>query len=153
MSGRAGFVKLQKPCDTIPDTISRPETGIVMPNIRAGGQGRLTVQNFTNTDGVVILTLMDEQPAMAAYIRAGGSFTVDGIQDGEYLLFFSTGADWFGEGRAFLRNPRRMRFDESFPFSTTSWSSTIWTATLHAVRDGNASTSPVSPDRFPPIGP
>lgn len=142
-------IRLHKPCDAIPDGITRPESSIVMPNKQPGGPGKLTVENFTASDGVVILTTLEEQPTVAAYVRANETFSLDGIQNGVYYLYFSTGADWLADLGEFLRNARRMRFEDTFEYGRYG----SWRVTLHTVPGGNAGAAPVAPGQFPPIQP
>ena len=94
-----------------------------MPNTQAGGLGQLSVENGTSSDGVVILNLSEGDPVMATYIRAGDSYTMTGIRDGTYHLFFSTGSEWDGEANEFTESPSYKRFDDPLGFSTTAQTS------------------------------
>jgi len=146
IASNGGYVQLQQPCQMIPPGSFRPLTGIILPNRQGGGLGELFIENGNEVDGVVALMLND-QPVMAAYIRAGESFRMTGIQDGTYYLYFSTGDQWDGEARKFSGNVSHQRFDQSFLFRNYS----TWNVTLHAVSNGNATTQPVDPSQFPSL--
>jgi hypothetical protein len=137
------------PAATVPSGLSRPVSGVIMPNKSVGGHGELTVENGTTQDGVVILTL-NNASIMAAYIRTGDSFTMTGIRDGIYYLYFSTGTDW--NGKAFTNNSIHKKFDDSFEFTTGPTTYTTWSVTLQGVVGGTASASNVDASTFPSIG-
>jgi hypothetical protein len=153
VSGANTYVDLAQACDAFPDGIFRPLTGIIKPNTRGGGMGELSVENGTDTDGLVIMTMSNDEPVMAAYVRAGETVRMTGIADGTYVLFFSKGQDWNGNAGRFMRNVRYQRFEDAFPYSTTATTYTIWSVTLHGVVGGSASTESVDPDQFPDLGP
>jgi hypothetical protein len=133
----------------IPLGTIRPSTGVIKSNQDSGGYGELTVENGTTSDGVVILTLSDK-PVMSAYIRSGDSFTMKGILDGTYYLYFSTGADW--NGKAFTTTPSHQKFEDAFEFSTGSTTYTTWSVTLQGVVGGTAATENIDESQFPDIG-
>ena len=149
IAGGKQYVDLRVPCEEIPAGRFRPVTGYVTALGPANGHGQLTVENGTNNDGVVILTL-NEKPVAAAYIRAGDSFTIKDISDGIYYLYFSTGVDWNGD--RFVNQASYQRFDDSIPFTTSATTYTIWNVTLHGVVGGTASASDVDESEFPAIG-
>lgn len=149
VSGDSGSLTLQQPCDSIPIGSFRPFTGLVKPNALGGGYGELTVDNGTPADGVVILTL-DEQPIIAAYVRAGESFTMKDISDGTYYIYFSTGSEWNGE--KFTHTPSYHRFEDTIEFATTAQTYSTWSITLHGVVGGNAAAEEVGADEFPGLG-
>ena len=84
---------------------------------------------------------------MAVYIRALDSFTMQGIRDGTYYLYFSTGEEW--DGQRFTVNPRYQKFEEPFQFTTGETTYTTWNITLHGVVGGTASAENVSESDFP----
>jgi hypothetical protein len=127
---------------------ARPATGMITSN-NGGGHGLLTVENGTNQDGIAILTLNDV-PVLASYIRSGDSFTMRGIQDGVYFLYFSTGTDW--NGKTFATSPTYKKFEDPFPFETKATTYTSWRVTLQGVVGGNAAAENVNPNAFPQIG-
>jgi hypothetical protein len=153
VSGATRYVHLRKPCASIPKGTFRPSTGIVKPVARDDGSGELSVDNGTLYDGVVALTL-DKQPprraAVAAYIRAGESFTMTGILDGTYYLYFGTGSEW--DGAQFTKNAGYSRFEDALAFKTSLTKHTTWWVTLHGVVGGTAPTEKVEAADFPILG-
>lgn len=148
VSGAAQYIDLRTNCSSIPAGTFRPLTGIIKPNQRGGGSGTLTVDNGTTTDGLVILTL-DDVAIMAVYVRASDSFKMQGIRDGTYYLYFSTGEAW--DGQRFTVNPRYQKFEEPFQFTTGATTYTTWSITLHGVVGGTASAENISEGEFPAI--
>jgi|GEM_PF-1552452 len=140
-----------------PIAFFRPSTRLVLDERRLRGQGKLQIQNGLKYDGVVILALAEtpKPTLLAAYIRAGESYTITGIPDGEYVVMFASGADWSGE--KFNRDVQRQRFQDTFPFITTTdgdvKESDVWSITLQPVPDGNATVVPVDEADFPRISP
>jgi hypothetical protein len=130
----------------------RLATGTIVGEVGSrDGKGQLTVENGLDLDAVAILSGLDEQTLIAVYVQADDSFTLTGIRDGTYDLYFSLGEDWDSEQAEFTRRVRRSRFEESFSFRTTATTYTGWTVTLHPVAGGTAETEPVPEDEFPPL--
>ncbi|MGH3802232.1 MAG: hypothetical protein ACRDTD_19265 [Pseudonocardiaceae bacterium] len=125
--------------------------------VRAGnrtGRGELTIGNGSDQDAVVSLA-RNKSPAFSVYVRNGSKYTVKGIRDGTYEVFFTTGADWDPQNRTFTRDRTLQRFDDTLNFTTTETSTEIrwstWTITLHSVPGGTANTSKVNPNDFPAL--
>src|SRR5262249_3132084 len=83
------------------------------------GRGQLTSKNNTAHDAVITLTL-SRSPVYSVYVREGSQYTVTGIRDNTYEIFFATGTDWDSQSRRFTRDPAFQRFDETVDFATTS---------------------------------
>ena len=96
-------------------------------------------------------------PLVAVYIRAGDSFTIKGIKDGSYELYFKLGEDWDDQQGQFTRNVTRERFMELLSFETSSVAGgvqfTTITVTLYGLPEGNAETTPVPEEEFPKLRP
>ena len=89
------------------------------------------------------------KPVFTVYVRSKGSFTAKGIRSGTYRIYTASGADWNAAKKGFTRDCSFSKFDDTFKFTTTSVSASIWTVTLTPVVGGNASTSDVDPKSFP----
>jgi hypothetical protein len=150
LAGNPAGVQLVKPCDKIRHGTFRPFSSIAFPNQRPGNR-YLDVSNQTGSDCVVILVDQNQtdKPIYAAYVRTGDSFRLEGVGNGTYKLYFSTGAidSWDGDERKFTRGVRLQKFDVTFKFGRTAG----WRVTLHAVVRGNASASGVPPIGFPSL--
>jgi len=142
------LLSLSGPC-----THLQPITGILQDRQPRGGYGELTVENGRDDDAVAILTQLDGSPAKSAYIRAGESFTITGIADGHYELYFALGEGWDRERLEFTEAARRARFEDLLSFSTTRSATHItyssYSVTLHGVVGGTAVTRDVPADEFP----
>jgi hypothetical protein len=90
-----------------------------------------------------------KKPTLTVYVRSKAKFTATGVADGTYRIYSATGQDWNASKKGFTRGCGFTKFDDTFKFTTTSTSSTIWQITLTPVANGNASTSSVDPDAFP----
>jgi hypothetical protein len=148
ISGDSRHVERRVACEDIPPGAFRPLTGLIKTSQR-GGYGALTVSNGTSRDGVVIL-MLDDEPVMAAYVRSQDSLAMRSIPDGIYHLYFTTGSEWNGE--EFTSGASYQRFEDAFPFATTSTTYTTWSVTLHGVAGGTASAEAVDESAFPDIG-
>ena len=134
-----------------PEVPVGPSTGLLDRYGNETGTGELNVKNGTNGDGVVILADLDDKPLLAAYIRSGESYSLTGIPDGEYRLFFSKGERWDDEKKAFTRRVSRQRFEDTFLFTSTATSYSAWEVTLYGVAGGNAGAEDVAESQFPTL--
>jgi hypothetical protein len=134
------------------------KAGSRLPNgkyIRDGnrsGRAELAIENGGSTDAVVTLS-KGGKPAISVYVRKDKTYTVKGVSDGSYAVFFTSGADWDGTARAFGRNCAFQRHENPLRFRTTRDASGIYwhnfRITLHPVAGGTARTEDVNPDDFP----
>ena len=88
------------------------------------------------------------------YIQAGDTFTVRGIPDGTYNLYYALGKDWVDGNKPFSILVEYSRFADKFKFEVvrTFWGGeryTIWTVTLHPIVGGTAETYEVKEEDFP----
>ena len=115
------------------------------------GLGQLTIDNSQNsTDTVVSLVPGGSHAAaLAIYVRAGASATADGIADGSYQVYVTSGSDWSARQRLFTRDCNFEQLDQPVAFTTTATQYTTEQLTLYPVIDGNVSESSVPPDQFP----
>ena len=113
------------------------------------GLGHLEVTNGAGDTTISLVPSGSKKAALTIYVRSKGKFTATGIKDGTYTVFSAVGEDWNNSKKGFTRSCGFTKFDQSFKFSTTSRSSTIWQITLRPIAGGNASTSDVDPDSFP----
>jgi len=135
-----------------PDPNRRPGTG-PLPGGRRGGYGKLTVENQGTVDTVIKL-MAGGDLIRAIYVQAGGSSTVDGIPNGTYEAFYTSGTDWDDGNRRFTRDCEFDKFDDPLRYTTTTTSTAIeysvWTLTLHtSALVGGVKTSPVDAGTFP----
>jgi hypothetical protein len=129
----------------------RPKTGMIGRYDLANGKGKLKVENGSDQDGIVILSDKSDNAKLAGYIRAGSNFTIGGIPDGSYRVFFATGDCWDDETRSFATNVRAVRMFELENYKTTSSTYTIWEITLHNVEGGEGIGAEVPDNELPVI--
>ncbi|AGZ44553.1 hypothetical protein [Actinoplanes friuliensis] len=117
----------------------------------SGGPGHLKIKNGADDTTISLVPTKGKKPkpVLTVYVRGGSSFTAKGIKDGTYRIFTASGEDWNAGKKGFTRDCSFSKFDDTFKFTTTSFSSSIWTITLTPVIGGNASTSDVDPNAFP----
>lgn len=137
-------------CASLPLGTYRAHTEVLQRPLEESSMGELSIDNGTLSDGIAILTTLDEASVATAYIRDGDSVDITGIPDGTYYLFFSAGTEW--DGNRFTEGASYQRFDETFAYSTTTLGYSTWSVTLHPVSGGNASTESVDPEQFPNLG-
>ena len=69
------------------------------------------------------------KPAVSVYVRTGKTYTVKGVPDGSYTVFFTGGADWDRAARAFGRDCAFQRFEDPLRFRTIQSATQIrWSA-------------------------
>jgi hypothetical protein len=132
---------------------SRPRNGKLLRAGKLDGRSNFTIDNGGSNDAVVTLSEGKRKPVVSVYVRKDKKYTVAGVPDGSYTVFFTGGADWDGTVRAFGRDCAFQRFDPKLKFRTTQTSTGVFwtdrTITLHPVVGGTASTTDVDPDDFP----
>ncbi|MCS7202648.1 MAG: hypothetical protein NZ841_07735 [Dictyoglomus sp.] len=136
----------------------RPTTGTFLKDSERNGYGVLTIKNDMNkTDAICIISSVDEpkKVLIAVYIRAKETFTIKGIKDGKYYLYFSLGEKWDSNVGKFTKNARYERFKDIFIFKTQRVESsihyTVYKVTLYEVVGGTAKTINIPKEDFPKI--
>jgi hypothetical protein len=115
-----------------------------------GGLGQFKVKNSGSTDAVVTLAPAGSKSAtFSVYIRNGETATASGIKDGTYDAYMSSGEDWDSGAKVFTMNCRQQKSNDTFKFSTTGRTYTVWTIELHPATGGNGTSSNVNPGDVP----
>jgi hypothetical protein len=131
---------------------SRPANGRFIRSGSRSGQAELIIDNGGADDAVVSL-VRGGKPAVSVYVREGKKYTVTGVTDGRYEIFFTGGSAWDDKVRAFGRDCTFQRFEQQFNYRTvrtaTHVSSQRWRITLHKIVGGNAHAREVDPNDFP----
>ena len=135
----------------------RPNTGTFVKDQVRDGYGELTIINDNSMqDALVVLTDTAKVPRIAVYIRSGDSFTISGIVDGTYEVYFKFGNKWDGSSTNFVERGNQYRLGRPIDITTT-WKSdrveyNIWKLALEeAVPNANMAIGkvPVSEWEFP----
>ncbi|GLW06697.1 hypothetical protein Misp01_18270 [Microtetraspora sp. NBRC 13810] len=152
LAGRGDY-----PADVV-SVKARERTSRRLPNGRylrsesRTGRGTLAISNG-GTDDAVVTLVRGKSRAISVYVRKKSKFTVAGVRDGTYRVYFASGADWDAGRRSFTRSCVFQRFDDTVPFKTTYTATEVrwnnWRITLHAITGGNAKISGVDPGDFP----
>ncbi|MFI7544180.1 hypothetical protein [Actinoplanes sp. NPDC049599] len=133
------------------ETKRRLKTGTFLKRSSTGGSGHFKIKNGADDTTVSLVPTKGKKPkpVLTVYVRGGGTFTAKGVRDGTYRVYTASGEDWDKGKKGFTRDCSFSKFDDTFKFTTTSFSASIWTITLTPVVGGNASTSDVDPNSFP----
>lgn len=121
------------------------------------GYGGLIIENGLQWDAIVILSKLEnpKKPLLSVYVRSSDSYTIDGIPDGVYMLYFAVGKDWNSDSKKFTITNEYRRFDEELKFKTTIIGNKVYydtyTVTLHPVMGGTATTEEVDETNFPKL--
>lgn len=119
---------------------------------RRSGRGSLKIHNGDKRDSVVTV-MRGGTKAFSVYVRKKSRFKVSGVRDGNYRVYFTHGVDWDARAKAFTRNCRFERFEDTVRFKTTYTATQVrwhdWQITLHSLVGGNAPTKDVDPSEFP----
>ena len=123
--------------------------------IKDGGvrdaEGELGINSAPDSDVVVVVTTLDKNVIVSAYIQAGESFTITNLRDGAFALFFTEGEDWDSARGAFTRKARFWRFGEDLVFVNPPVGYRHWIITLKAASGGNVRAIPVNAEQFPDL--
>ncbi len=139
--------------------IERPANGTMLVREAGGGTGHLIIENH-NSDVDVVVVLADpadpQTTLMAAYVRADNSYTMRGIRDGSYVVYYCEGNDWDTHSKRFTKNPSHGRFETQPDYKTTyiadGYYYDRWEAKFGIITEGpGARTESVDPDDFPPL--
>lgn len=146
----ASYATFAVDCSVISVGLYRPSNGFIIKEARtARGMGILTVDNGLDTDGIVVLTRGSKTVLVAFYLQSKDKFTLNGIPDGEYQIFFSTGKDWDWVDGTFTTTQQAQKFDDPLTFVTSYSTYTTYSLTLHPVAGGTARTIDIDPASFP----
>ena len=135
----------------LPKASPRPANGATLKRAAgfSGGLGTLAIHNGTDEDSIVKLVAIGNTSVSAAvYVQSNSTTTVRGIPDGSYHVLFATGRGYYAAKKSFVSDLNCSTFDSDLDYSTTDSTYSMWSITLNAVANGNASTSPVSDSRF-----
>jgi uncharacterized protein YraI len=146
----ADFVQLNVDRATVPVGYFRPLTGMIHNYTGPRGHGELRLQNSNASDRLVVVT-RNTEPVMSAYLRAGESFTIDGIADGTYRLYYSQGEDW--DGTAFTHNVKTSRSSGALLFTTTERTYSTWNIDIFVPSGGNTDVEAIPAAAFPVLPP
>jgi hypothetical protein len=114
------------------------------------GANELKVVNGDTLDTVVSLQANGTTgSALMFYVRAGQTATVNGIHDGTYTTYLTTGKDWDPTAKVFTRDCSYQVLSGGDDYTSTSRTYTIRTLTLQAATGGNTVASNVDPGAFP----
>ncbi len=119
-----------------------------------GGYGQLVVKNdIIGQDAVVILAPAGDPgtAVLAVYVKSGQDWTVEGITDGQYVLYDMIGTNWDDAGKKFEHTSEYARFDGTLNYYTTDTESKVFTITLSGAGSGDTLGRPVSPEDMPSL--
>ena len=137
-------------------TISLPNGTIIdQVNEYMQGSGKLQIENDAAHDAIAKLAI-NNKSIYTVYIKANSTYTIEGISDGIYKLYFNPGENWFALDKKFLKNFGYSTFDDTFNFTTTvtqegeyeHTKTTGFKVTLNPVINGKATTSDIGQDEF-----
>ncbi|MER7579041.1 hypothetical protein [Kitasatospora sp. NPDC097691] len=115
------------------------ENGAVVRDGGNGGKGTLKFNNNGSADAVFTLAT-DGKAVASAYAAKGQAATIDGVKDGSYEIYYTTGVDWDSEAKQFTRDCRFVKVGDTHEFEPGG-GGTIWTIKMRAEDGkGNAKT-------------
>lgn len=123
----------------------------VSESYNRSGLGRLTIDNQTSRDAVVVLyDTQTRSPLSAVYVRRGNRCQVSRIPPGDYQVFFVLGVDWNPNYAEFSIVYYAKKFENELSFREIPQYGgieyTTYRLTLHEVVGGTARTTIVSPN-------
>jgi hypothetical protein len=142
------------PSSTVPAFSNPISSGtILLDNMFPRGLGEMNIQNAgTGKDAVAILVRSGSlEPLIAVYIEAGQKNTMKGIQDGNYVLYYTLGQDWDPLNRQFTKNAEYYRSSKQLTYTTTSKTTRTqfeWSWTVYDVTLGYGDSYPVTVGKY-----
>lgn len=110
------------------------------------------MNNEQSTDAVVSLAPVNSTAAaLMMYVRANQTATVDGIHDGSYKLFVTSGSDWDTGTKSFTRSCAYQQLSQVIDLTSSGHLSTVETLNLAAGAgtDANGLIIPSDARSFP----
>ena len=107
----------------------------------------MTIKNHINQD-VVVVMVRGNSKAVAVYVRAKATYTVNNVKSGVYTVFFTTGSLYSVCKERFTRGASYWRVKGHVSFVVPPFF-TVATLTLFVVNGGSPSASQVNPSGFP----
>lgn len=138
----------------MPEPVRLP-TGTYLRKSMDTGNGELAIYNSLSNDAVVKITsVSNPQTALVSvYIGQGSTFTVDGIEDGTYIVFYMTGSIWNSTAGRFDHISEYGRYSDTFSYTTTTDSDYIhykvWSIELKPSGISGSPSTDVNPENFP----
>jgi len=146
----SGYASVSGDCAAIPAGFYRPLNGSMIKDTRtANGPGTLTVGNGLDSDGMVAMMDKATTVLIIFYVHGKESYTLQGIPDGDYQVFFTLGKDWSWEEKTFTPAQSTRKFDDSLTYTTANGTYTTFSLTLHSVSGGSAKSTEIDPATFP----
>ena len=128
--------------------LAAPASGEVRRYTTGSPVSPLQIQSST---GESYLVKLDDartgQPVLSVFVRGGQTEEVQ-VPLGTYTVKYASGDRWYGYKHLFGPDTQYSKADRSFTFSFDGHQYSGYTVTLYKVRDGNLSTSKISPDDF-----
>ncbi|MFE7189870.1 hypothetical protein [Kitasatospora sp. NPDC057541] len=137
---------------TVPQT-PQPQTrsldnGAFVTKGRLRGGGEFHVDNTAGTVDSVVSLYKGGKTVHSLYVGKGKEAAIEGVEDGDYDVYFSEGVDWDSSLKMFTQSCSYTKFDDSLSY-TSGRNYVSWTITLTAKVGGNAKTSDVDEETFP----
>lgn len=142
-------------CSAITPVGFHLESSVIYQRADLDNHNELRITNEGTRDSVVYLVFAAHHdfPFAIAYVRSTESYSIKGIPDGTYSLFYRSGSDW--DGTHFLKNETVKRGVEDYMFEETpkqdSNAHPIWLITLDPISDGNTPVIDASEADIPEI--
>ncbi|MFJ8626058.1 hypothetical protein ACIRD3_24895 [Kitasatospora sp. NPDC093550] len=122
--------------------------GSVVRDAGNGGKGTLKFDNNGEVDAVFTLAA-DGKAVASGYAAKGQVATIEGVKDGSYEIYYTTGVDWDSELKQFTQDCRFVKVGKQHEF-TPDGGGTIWTVKLRADDGkGNADSSSKTGNEVP----
>jgi hypothetical protein len=135
----------------------RLDTGTCLLDEMGSGIGKLTIENETVFDTVIILCPSEQPktPVFALYVQSQDSDTFKGIEEGIYIVYITLGEAWDENSQRFYINDtyyraqREIEWEETKTARKRFW--TEWTWPLNLEEYGPPGL-PISEGEFPSLG-
>ena len=125
-----------------------PKSGVIRRYTAQAGVAPLEIKTSQGTNYLVKLEdVSSGRNILDVFIRGGSTIEIK-VPLGTYHLKYAIGQTWYGYEHYFGPSTRYTKADSNFRFYDDGRSLSGYTVTLYQVRDGNLSTSRLSPGQF-----
>ncbi len=101
---------------------------------------------------VILAGIDDPQTAVAAvYVKGGEEYTVDGITDGQYVLYDLIGTNWNDKTKQFENTREYAKFNRTLTYYSTDTESKVFTVTLSRLGQGDTQIQQMNKDDVPAL--
>lgn len=144
---RSGYSPPSQPTFNEP-ALQLPQSGTIRRYTSRAGVAPLEIKTSAGSNYLIKLEdVSSGRNILDVFIRGGSTIEIE-VPLGTYRLKYAVGQTWYGYEHYFGPSTGYSKADSNFRFYNDGYRVSGYTVTLYQVRDGNLSTSRLSPEQF-----